>query len=108
MSNVVLAQLGGSNDPIFNPVALVRDEARVEGNQVLAEVRAQAKAQADQLVMETRADLEIQRAQVRQELSPEVSRIAVELASRVLGESAADVETDARRRGTVDRFMAEQ
>ncbi|SMD14052.1 F0F1 ATP synthase subunit B [Kibdelosporangium aridum] len=88
--------------------ARIRDEARAEGNQVLAEVRAQAKAEADQLIMETRADLETQRVQVKAELGPEVSRIAVELASRVLGESAADVEADARRRGTIDRFLAER
>ncbi|ALG06170.1 F0F1 ATP synthase subunit B [Kibdelosporangium phytohabitans] len=86
----------------------IRDEARAEGNQVLAEVRAQAKAQADQLVAETRADLEIQRAQVKQELEPEVTRIAVRLAGRVLGEPPADVEADARRRGTIDRFLAER
>lgn len=88
--------------------ARIRDEARAEGNQVLAEVRAQAKAEADQLIMQTRAELETQRVQVKAELGPEVSRIAVELASRVLGESASDVEADARRRGTIDRFLAER
>lgn len=84
--------------------ARIRDEARADGNEVLAEVRAQAKAEADQLVMQTRADLELQRAQVAQELEPEVTRIAVELAGRVLARPAADVAAEARRLGTIERF----
>ncbi|ONI78588.1 ATP synthase F0 subunit B [Actinosynnema sp. ALI-1.44] len=76
----------------------IRDQARAEGNEILVEARARAKAQADQLVAEARADLETQRARVKQELAAEVTRIAVELAGRVLNEYPADVEADMRRR----------
>jgi hypothetical protein len=44
------------------------------------------------------------RQQVVNELRGQIGALAVELAGRVVGESLAE---DARRRGTVDRFLAE-
>ena len=48
--------------------------------------------------------LDAQRAQIVAELRADLGRTAVELASKVVGES---LEDEARRRGTVDRFLSE-
>jgi F-type H+-transporting ATPase subunit b len=45
-----------------------------------------------------------QRQQVINELRGQIGALAVDLAGRVVGESLAD---EARRRGTVDRFLTE-
>jgi len=84
--------------------ARIRDDARLEAEQIKEELRAQAQEEAARIVGAGQAQLEAQRAQIVAELRAELGRQAVELASRVVGESLAD---DARRRGTVDRFLDE-
>jgi len=84
--------------------ARIRDDARLEAEQIKAELRAQAQDEAARIVAQGRAQLEAQRAQIVAELRADLGRTAVELASRVVGES---LEEEARRRGTVDRFLDE-
>jgi F-type H+-transporting ATPase subunit b len=84
--------------------ARIRDDARLEAEQIKAELRAQAQEEAGRIVAQGRAQLEAQRAQIVAELRADLGRTAVELASRVVGES---LEEEARRRGTVDRFLGE-
>lgn len=84
--------------------ARIRDDARLEAEQIKAELRAQAQEEAGRIVAQGRAQLEAQRAQIVAELRADLGRTAVELASRVVGES---LEEEARRRGTVDRFLDE-
>jgi F-type H+-transporting ATPase subunit b len=84
--------------------ARIRDDARAEGQQIVQEMRAQAQAESSRIVSQGRAQLAMQRAQLVTELRAELGRQAVDLASRVVGES---LEDEARRRGTVDRFLAE-
>ena len=50
------------------------------------------------------AQLEAQRAQIVAELRADLGRVAVELASKVVGESLQD---DARQTRTVERFLAD-
>ena len=84
--------------------ARIRDDARLEAEQIKAELRAQAQDEAARIVAQGRAQLEAQRAQIVAELRADLGRTAIELASRVVGES---LEEEARRRGTVDRFLTE-
>ncbi|WP_374066585.1 F0F1 ATP synthase subunit B [Actinokineospora auranticolor] len=84
--------------------ARIRDDARAEAEQIKEELRAQAQEESARIVAQGQAQLEAQRAQIVAELRAELGRQAVELASRVVGES---LEDEARRRGTVDRFLAE-
>jgi F-type H+-transporting ATPase subunit b len=84
--------------------ARIRDDARLEAERIKAELREQAQAEAARIVAQGHAQLEAQRAQIVAELRSELGRTAVELASRVVGES---LEEEARRRGTVDRFLDE-
>lgn len=84
--------------------ARIRDDARLEAEQIKEELRTQAQEEATRIVAAGQAQLEAQRAQIVAELRAELGRQAVDLASRVVGES---LEDDARRRGTVDRFLDE-
>jgi F-type H+-transporting ATPase subunit b len=84
--------------------ARIRDDARLEAEQIKEELRAQAQEEAARIVAQGQAQLEAQRAQIVAELRADLGRTAVELASRVVGES---LEDDARRSGTVDRFLDE-
>src|SRR3954470_7367075 len=84
--------------------AQIRDAARAEGQQIIEELRAQAQQESARIVARGEEQLSSSRQQVVNELRGQIGTLAVELASRVVGESLAD---DARRSGTVDRFLAD-
>jgi F-type H+-transporting ATPase subunit b len=84
--------------------AQIRDAARAEGQQILEELRAQAQEESARIIARGEEQLTAQRQQVVGQLRGEIGTLAVDLASRVVGESLAD---DARRSGTVDRFLEE-
>jgi F-type H+-transporting ATPase subunit b len=84
--------------------ARIRDDARAEAEQIKEELRAQALEESARIVAQGQAQLDASRAQIVAELRSDLGRHAVELASRVVGES---LEDETRRRGTVDRFLAE-
>jgi F-type H+-transporting ATPase subunit b len=82
----------------------LRQDAQEQGAQILAELRAQGEAERQRLVAAAHEQIEADRAQAIQALRAEVGTLAVELASRVVGES---LDEEARRRRVVDRFLAE-
>jgi F-type H+-transporting ATPase subunit b len=84
--------------------ARLREEAREQGAQIVAEMRQQGQAQYDRLVAAAEAQIEAQKQQALTSLRAEVGALAVELASRIVGES---LEDEARQRRTVDRFLAQ-
>jgi F-type H+-transporting ATPase subunit b len=84
--------------------AQIRDQARAEGQQILEDLRVQAQEESARIVARGEEQLVSQRQQVVNELRGQIGALAVDLAGRVVGESLAE---EARRRGTVDRFLAE-
>ena len=84
--------------------AQIRDQARAEGQQILEELRVQAQEESARIVARGEEQLATARQQVVNELRGQIGTLAVQLAGQVVGESLAD---DARRSGTVDRFLAE-
>ncbi|MBY8853046.1 F0F1 ATP synthase subunit B, partial [Saccharothrix sp. MB29] len=84
--------------------ARIRDDARMEGEQIVTELRAKAQEESARIVAQGQTQLETQRAQIVAELRGELGRLAIDLAERVVGES---LEDEVRRRGTVDRFLAD-
>ena len=84
--------------------AQIRDQARAEGQQILEELRTQAQQESARIVAQGEEQLATARQQIVTELRGQIGALAVDLAGRVVGESLAD---DARRRGTVDRFLEE-
>src|SRR5918993_5757330 len=84
--------------------AQIRDQARAEGQQILVELRTQAQEESARIVARGEEQLATARQQVVNELRGQIGTLAVQLAGQVVGESLAE---DARRSGTVDRFLAE-
>jgi len=84
--------------------AKIRDTARADADRLREELRAQAQEEAERIRQRSAEQLATQRQQVVRELRAEIGNLAVTLAGRIVGES---VEDEARRRRTVDRFLAE-
>jgi F-type H+-transporting ATPase subunit b len=82
--------------------ARLREEAREEGARIIADLREQGQAQKQRLVDSAQAQIEADRQQAINALRTEVGTLAVELASRVVGES---LEDEARQRRVVERFL---
>ncbi|WP_030436275.1 F0F1 ATP synthase subunit B [Actinoplanes subtropicus] len=84
--------------------ARIRDEARADAEGIRQDVLAKAREESDRIIAAGREQLNAQRESIVRDLRSEVGELAVELASRIVGESLAD---EARNRGTVERFIAE-
>jgi len=82
----------------------LRQDAQEEGARIVAELRAQGEAERQRLVAAAHDQIEADRAQAIQALRAEMGSLAVELASRVVGEA---LDEDARQRRVVDRFLEE-
>ncbi|HEX8050411.1 MAG TPA: F0F1 ATP synthase subunit B [Solirubrobacterales bacterium] len=82
--------------------AQIRDQARAEGQQILEELRVQAQEESARIIARGEEQLAASRQQVVNQLRGEIGALAVDLAGRVVGES---LEDQARRSGTVDRFL---
>jgi F-type H+-transporting ATPase subunit b len=84
--------------------ARVREESREEGAQIVVQLREQAQAEAARIMQAAQAQIAADRQQAFASLRNEVGTLAVELASKIVGESLAD---EARQSRVVDRFLAE-
>lgn len=82
----------------------IREEAKEQGAQIIAEMRQQAQAEADRITSHAHSQIEAERAQALAQLKGEVGSIATQLAGRIVGESLDD---DDRQKRTVERFIAE-
>jgi F-type H+-transporting ATPase subunit b len=84
--------------------ARLREEATEQGAQIIAEMREQAQAEARRVTEAAQAQIEAERQRALHELRAEVGTLAVELASRIVGESLTE---EARQGRLVDRFLGE-
>lgn len=84
--------------------ARLREKAREEGAQIVAEMREQAEAEARRIVEAAQATIEAERQQALAQLRTEIGALSVELAGRVVGEALADRAAQSR---VVDRFLDE-
>nr|WP_199742796.1 F0F1 ATP synthase subunit B [Nocardia stercoris] len=84
--------------------ARIREEARTQGQQILAQLRSEAQAEADRIVAAGHTQLEAQRQQIVTELRSQVGRTAVDLAEKIIGQSVSD---QAKQAASIDRFLAE-
>jgi len=84
--------------------ARLREEAREQGAQIIAEMREQAQAEARRITEAAQAQIQAERQQALTALRTEVGTLATDLASRIVGESLTD---EARQSRMVDRFLDE-
>lgn len=82
----------------------IREQARVDGQKILAELKEQANAEANRILAHAQAQIEAERQAALVSLRTEVGSLAIDLASGVIGENLSD---DARSQAIVDRFLAD-
>ena len=80
----------------------LREEARVQGSAIVEELRAKAQEEAARITTAAHASIEAERQQAVTSLRNEVGTLAVELASKIVGEA---LEDQARQSRIVDRFL---
>jgi len=103
-ANALLAQYKQQLAEARTEAAQIRDEARADAAAIREEMLAKAREESDRVIAAGREALATERAGIVRELRVEVGRLAVDLAGRIVGES---LEDEARRRGTVERFLDE-
>ena len=84
--------------------ANIRAAADEEKRRVIDEAKSAATAEATAVASRAAESLRAERSQAATELTREVGALALDLASRVVGESLKD---DARARAVVDAFIAD-
>lgn len=93
-------QLAGAREE----AAKIREDAKNQSAQILAEARDKATKESDRILEAGRQQLAAERAQLMNELKGEVGGMATTLAGKIIEESLDD---DDRALRTVDRFLAE-
>lgn len=84
--------------------ARIREHAKEQGAQIIAEMRTQAATEASRITETAHKQIEAERQQAMVQLRGEVGQISTDLASKIVGESLQD---EVRQRGIVDRFLAD-
>ncbi|MBC2681884.1 F0F1 ATP synthase subunit B [Corynebacterium sp. 4HC-13] len=84
--------------------AQIRDDARSQGQKIIADMKAQATDESNRIVESGHKQLEAQRAAVVSDLRKEMGENSISLAERLLGEQLSD---DVKRSGTIDNFLAD-
>ena len=84
--------------------ARIREDAKDQGAQIIAEAREQALVEQQRIVENGRAQVHAERQQAAASLRAEVGTLATNLAGRIVGES---LEDDERATRVVDRFLAD-
>jgi F-type H+-transporting ATPase subunit b len=82
--------------------ARIREEARVQGQQIIVEMREQAQETAARIKANAEAQLETERQLLVVQLRQELGELAVELASRIVGH---ELTNDASQRQLIDDFI---
>jgi F-type H+-transporting ATPase subunit b len=80
----------------------LREEARVQGAAIIEDLRTKAQDEAARITATAHASIEAERQQAIASLRNEVGTLAVELASKIVGEALDD---QARQSRVVDRFL---
>ncbi|MER7440571.1 F0F1 ATP synthase subunit B [Micromonospora avicenniae] len=101
-ANQLLEQYRAQLAEARTDAAKIRDDARADAEGIRQDILAKAREEADRVIQAGKDQLAAERATIVRELRAEVGTIAVDLASKIVGESLAD---EARRKGTVDRFL---
>jgi F-type H+-transporting ATPase subunit b len=82
----------------------IREEAREQGNQIVADAKEKAQAEADRIIENGHGQVRAERQQAVASLRAEVGTLATQLAGRIVGES---LEDDERSNRVVDRFLTD-
>ncbi len=82
----------------------IRESARAEGAQILAELKAKAADESARITAQAQVQIESERVAAVNSLRSEVGTLATSLAGKIVGEA---LEDDARSNRVVERFLAD-
>ncbi|WP_018156595.1 F0F1 ATP synthase subunit B [Demetria terragena] len=82
----------------------IREDARAQGADIVAEARTQAGVEAGRITESAHKSIEAERQAAAVSLRGDVGRMSTDLAGRIVGES---LEDETRQRGIVERFLAD-
>jgi len=82
--------------------AKIREEARTQGAAIIEDLRAQAQEEAARITAAAHSAIEAEREKAISSLRAEVGTLAVDLASKIVGEALDD---QVRQSRIVDRFL---
>jgi F-type H+-transporting ATPase subunit b len=82
----------------------IRQDAAADAEGIRQDLLARAREETERIIATGREQLAAERQTIVRELRGTVGALAVELAGKIVGES---LEEEARRKGTVDRFLAD-
>ncbi|MEV1286847.1 F0F1 ATP synthase subunit B [Micromonospora sp. NPDC049679] len=103
-ANKLLEQYKAQLAEARTDAAKIRDDARADAEGIRQDILAKAREESDRIIAAGKEQLAAERQTIVHQLRTEVGTLAVDLASRIVGESLAD---EARRKGSVDRFLTE-
>ncbi len=103
-ASAALAEYRAKLDSARGEASKIRENAKAEAAQYLAEQRGKAAEEAERLVQQARVQITAERQQAFQQLRGYVGGLATTLAGKIVGETLTD---DARAKATVDRFIAD-
>jgi F-type H+-transporting ATPase subunit b len=103
-ANELLEQYRAQLAEARTEAARIRDEARADAEDIRQDILGKAREESDRIIASGRDQLAAQRESIVRDLRAEVGTLAVDLASKIVGEALAD---EARSRGTVERFLDE-
>ncbi|WP_127497603.1 F0F1 ATP synthase subunit B [Actinoplanes solisilvae] len=103
-ANQLLEQYKAQLAEARTEAARIRDEARADAEGIRQDILAKAREESDRIIGAGQEQLNAQRESIVRDLRSEIGTLAVDLASKIVGEALAD---EARRQGTVERFIDE-
>jgi F-type H+-transporting ATPase subunit b len=103
-ANELLAKYRAQLAEARTEAARIRDEARADAEGIRQDVLAKAREESERIIAAGRDQLAGERQAIVRELRGEMGTLAVSLAGKIVGES---LEDEARRKGTVQRFLSE-
>ena len=98
------AEAAAARDEYTQQLESAREEARAEGEAIIADARERATAEAQRISDNAAKAIEAERAAAAVSLRSEVGTLATTLAGKIVGEALNDDERSAR---VVDRFLAD-
>ena len=100
-----LAQYQAQLASVRDEASKIREDARLQGVAIVEELRTKAQEESERLIQSAHVAIQTERDQAIASLRSEVGGLAVDLASKIVGES---LEDQARQSRIVDRFLSEQ
>ncbi len=97
-----LAQYNDQLSKAREEAQTLREDARVQGSAIIEDLRAKAQEEAARITATAHSSIEAERQAAITSLRNEVGTLAIELASKIVGEA---LEDQARQSRVVDRFL---